>query len=100
MKLTKSQAEEIRYRLDILASEPDLCADYGLTEAQAEALVASVPAKGGWDIPSWGLEAVLGEVEHAAWHLVLIADDIKADAPTEARRIRREARDLEKILPE
>lgn len=98
MKLTKAQADEIRYRLEILADEPDLCADYSLGQAHAEFLADSVPVKGHWDIPSWGLRAVLGEIEHAAYHLILIADDIKADDPTEARRIRREARGLERLL--
>lgn len=67
MKLTKPQAEEIRYQLSIVAYEEDeLREDYGLTEAQADELVKSVPVRGDWEIPAWGLEVVRDRCEIVA----------------------------------
>ena len=53
MKLTPALAEEIRHRLDIVACEPDLLEDYGLTAPQVEALIATVPDRGEWTVPDW-----------------------------------------------
>jgi hypothetical protein len=77
MKLTKNDAEEVAYKLGILAEELELQEDYGLTQVQADALLASVPHHGGdWTIPAFGLEAVRGEM---ADHCVIL-DGIASDA--------------------
>jgi hypothetical protein len=110
MKLTKAQADEIRYQLSIVAYEEDeLREDYGLTEAQADELVKSVPVRGDWDIPAWGIELVCDRCDHAAdilrWGAYV---DLKQSRESldsrEAERLlkgsrqqNREARGLEKI---
>lgn len=67
MKLTKKQAQEVLHKLGILANEPDLQDDYGLTQSQATELLKSVPHKGGeWSVPDWARDAVRGELENAA----------------------------------
>lgn len=64
MKLTKWQAEEIQYRLEIVADEEDLLESYEISPEQAADLIASVPDRGEWDVPSWAVPVVLGELEN------------------------------------
>ena len=74
IKLTKRQAEDIIYRLGIIADEPDLLDDYGMTEDEARTLEASVPIKGG----AWQFEErhrpmlheeieFVADIDHANW---------------------------------
>lgn len=66
IKLTAIEAEEVEHKLEILVDTEDLQVDYNLSLEQAEALLDSVPSKGGeWTIPDFGLEAVKGELEDA-----------------------------------
>ena len=64
MKLTKWQAEEIRYRLEIVSDEEDLLESYGISLEQVAGLLDSVPFRGEWDVPSWAVPVVLGELEN------------------------------------
>jgi hypothetical protein len=109
MKLTKAQAQELAYRLEIVADEQDLLDDYGITKGQAEALSASVPDKGGeWECPGWAVEVLRSELGTAVDIMRDIADsllsgialDPKFDEKRrkEARSIQREARGLERLL--
>lgn len=92
MKLTKAQADEIRYRLDVVASEPDLLDDYGLTEAQVEAVHASVPDRGEWQVPAYAVAMIRDEVECIADQLTAIADfDSQGFYLTQAEEDRRRA---------
>lgn len=110
MKLTKSQAEEIRYQLSIVAYEEDeLREDYGLTEAQADELVKSVPVRGDWEIPAWGLEVVRDRCEQAAdilrWNAYTDLQQSRGSLDSreaekllkDSRKQNREARGLEKL---
>lgn len=100
--LTPSLAEEIQHKLDILCSEPDLIEDYGLTQEQADELLASVPAKGEWHIPAWGIEAVRGELKSMAWLLRNhFADDHAQNREHNmARKMRRLADQTDNIIQE
>lgn len=60
IKLTKAQADEIRHRLSVH------CLDCGLTEAQVEELVQSVPVRGEWIIPGFGIRCVQNEMQNIA----------------------------------
>lgn len=67
LKLTKKQAQEVLHKFGVLADSPDLQDDYGLSQSQANALLATVPRQGGeWVVPGWAREAVRGELENAA----------------------------------
>jgi hypothetical protein len=66
IKLTRNEAQEVLHKMIVLSNEPELCADYNITEAQAGDLADSVPAAGGeWEVPDWAIEAVNGEIENA-----------------------------------
>ena len=99
-KLTKNDAQEAAHKLGVLADEPDLQEDYGLTQAQAAALRDSVPHEGGeWIVPAWGVEAVRGEM---ADHCEVLAD-IAADARSgnqlgQALRISKQAKRLRDVF--
>jgi hypothetical protein len=67
MKISKATSADIREKLEILADEPDLLDDYGITAAQAGDLIASVPAAGGdWSIPDWATAVIKGELADMA----------------------------------
>jgi hypothetical protein len=100
VKVTKSDAQEIAHKLGILADTPDLQEDYGLTQAQADALRDSVPHGGGeWIVPEWGVEPARGEM---ADHCEVLAD-IAADARSgnqlgQALRISKQAKRLREVF--
>ena len=108
MRITARQAEDIEYKLDILADEPDLLETYGLTEAQGRELVDSVPLRGGeWTVPEWAVAAVTGELADLAdvWRdiarsmsggfALTAAED--AERRRESRAIERDARAIERV---
>lgn len=100
VKLTQEDAQEVMHKIGVLADSPDLCEDYGLTEAQASALCDSVPHKGGeWEVPEWAQAAVRGEMAN---HCEVL-DGISADARDggeigQALRIAKQARRLERLF--
>lgn len=108
MKLTKSQAEELRYRLDIVADEQDLLDDYGVTQEQVEALSRSVPERGEWDCPAWAADMVREELGVTVEIFRSIAYSMEGgiclDAEYDRKRrkeaaaIKREARALERLV--
>lgn len=110
MKLTQFQAGELRYRLDIVADEQDLLDDYGVTQEQIEALSRSVPERGEWDCPAWAADMVREELGTTVAIMRDEADSmtrgIALDPEFDKRRrkeaaaIKRQARALEKLLPE
>lgn len=78
MKITKNQAQELIHKFNVLADTEDLMEDYGITPAQAAALVASVPHNGGdWICPADCLDAAKGELADHAIVLRDIADSIR-----------------------
>lgn len=96
VKLTKRVADDVLYKLGILAETPELQEDYGLTQEQADDLESSVPRRGGqWTIPEWAVEAVQGELED----LVTVGRDSAAAEPASAARTRslRDVRIIENI---
>ena len=99
-KLTKNDAQEVAHKIGVLADSSELQEDYGLTQAQADALRASVPHEGGeWVIPAWGVEAARGEM---ADHCEVLAD-IAADARSggqagQALRISKQAKRLREVF--
>lgn len=83
MKLTRNDAQEVLHKLAILADEPDLQADYGISQAQADTLRDSVPHNGGeWTFAPEFAAAVKGEMEdhvrilHHCAHLARRANEI------------------------
>lgn len=68
--LTEFLAEEVRHKLGVLADTPELQEDYHLSQEQAAALLASVTI-GEWEVPEWGVKAVLGELAN---HAVVLRD--------------------------
>lgn len=66
LKLTAHQAEELRYKLDVVAETDELVEDYGLTVEQVEELAASIPVRGTWTVPDWAVELVREEADNIA----------------------------------
>jgi len=99
LKITAAEAEDIEGKLDVLAGDPELLADYGLDRSQAESLIAAIPRKGGvWEIPFWAGSVVSEELEDRATALRWIADDERAAGmDNQARATRRLAQRLEKL---
>ncbi len=96
VKLTKNDAQEAAHKIGVLADTPDLQEDYGLTQAQADALRDSLPLAGGeWSIPSWGVEAVRGEMADHCEVLTGISADARSAGETgQAIRIAKQAKRL------
>lgn len=96
LKLTKAQADEIRYKLDIIAyEEPELREDCGLTEAQADELARSVPVRGEWEIPAFGLKCVRDELENIATTRQDQSQGLVSEK--ERRKLRREMREFDSL---
>lgn len=95
MKLTKWQAEEIRYRLEIVSDEEDLLESYEISAEQAWELHDSVPDKGEWDVPSWAVPVVLGELENVVDWLRGEAGSVLSDK--ESANALRTARGMEAL---
>jgi len=101
LRLTKNDAQEVLHKLGVLADEPELQEEYGLTQPKTDALLASVPTNGGeWTIAGeLELAAVRGEMQDHALVLHDIADDARAaNDKMESRRIRQQARRFEKAF--
>lgn len=79
IKLTREDAQEVMHKLTTLSESEDLIEDYGLTQAQADALRDSVPHDAGeWIVPEWGVEAARGEMADHCRVLDHIAQDARA----------------------
>lgn len=108
MRLTKRQADEIRYRLDVVAGEPDLLEDYGLTAEQVEAVYDTVPVRGEWEIPAYALDMVREEVgvivdqisDHGDFECkgIYLTQAEEDERTVRVRKIRREARGFAALL--
>lgn len=98
--LTKEDAQEVLHKLAILADNEDIQEDYGLTKNQAMELVRGIPRNGGnWNIPAWGIIAVLEEMKD---HIEVLRD-IASDAYNEgqkgqALRISKQSKRLEQLF--
>ena len=80
IKLTYLLAQEILHKLGVLADTTDLQDDYKLTQDQADDLARSVPQFGGvWEVPDFGIEAVVGEMKDHATVLRSMANDALND---------------------
>lgn len=99
-KLTKNDAQEIAHKIGVLAETPDLQEDYGLTQAQADALRDSVPLNGGvWTVPAWGIEAVRGEVaDHCEVLAAISADARDGGEAGQSLRIAKQAKRLREVF--
>jgi len=99
-KLNSSDSQEVLHKLTILRNEPDLLGGYGLTVAQIDELLASIPRKGGnWSVPAWAKNAVNGEMQDHTVVLYNMADDARnSNAVNESRRINRQAVKFEKLF--
>lgn len=102
IRLTAEDAKEVDHKLGVMLESEELMADYNLTPEQGRELYASIPKSGGmFDIPSFALDAVRGEMQdHAA-----VLRDMAADARSEAQhgqalRISKQAKRLEAIFEE
>ena len=84
IKLTANDAQEVQHKMGVLADTEDLQADYGLTQAQADALRDSVPNAGEWAVPDWAIEAVKGELADHAKVLHHIANDARSGGDSAA----------------
>ena len=99
IKLTKDDVQEVMHKMGILADEPGICEEYGITEEQAVSLYHSIPNGGEWEIPQWALDAVREEMmDH-----VRILDGISQDARSagdvgQSLRISKQARRFEKMF--
>lgn len=100
LKLTRDDAAEVGHKLGVLADTPDLQADYGLTQEQADTLRNSVPPFGGrWTIPAFGVEAVRGELADHVEVLRSIAGDARSGGEMgQALRIGKQAARFERWL--
>jgi hypothetical protein len=99
-KIAPDDAEEIGHKLCILADEPDLLEEYGLTDEQGKALYRSVPYKGGeWSVPDWAVEAVHGELENHVDILRNISQDARSGGEMgQALRIAKLAMRIERLI--
>lgn len=100
ISLTREDAQEVLHKIGILTSNPDLQEDYNLTQEQASQLYASIPKNGGnWEIPSWGWNAVRGEMEnHVEVLRDIAADAYNAREAGQALRIAKQAKRFEKLF--
>ena len=93
--ITAETADDIAGKIEAsVLDTPELIEDYGLTEAQAQALYDSIPQAGGtWTIPDWGLPVVVEEIED----MITIWRD-EADDPYERAGLLRAIRRLQSFL--
>ena len=100
MKLTKNDAQEVLHKLAIVADEPDLQHDYGITQAQAVALRDSVPQNGGeWLWPPGMADVVRGEMEDHVCVLRSTAEDARnANEVGQALQISKQAKRFERMF--
>ena len=99
-KLTTNDAQEVAHTIGVLADSPELQEDYGLTQAQADALRDSVPHEGGeWIVPAWGVEAVRGEMTDHCEVLADIAAGARSGGEAgESLRIYKQAKRLAELF--
>ncbi len=98
VNLTKDDAQECQHKLGVLCDTPDLQDDYGLTQAQCEELVASVPNSGEWIIPTFGVKAVLGEMSDHANVLRDIARSCRSEAIGQSLSMHKQAGKFEAMF--
>lgn len=82
IKLTANDAQEVLHKIGILCDEPELQAEYGITQAQCDALVKSIPSQktgGVWTVEDWAWPAVSGEMQDHAVILHSIAYSARND---------------------
>lgn len=90
--ITAETADDIAGKIEAsVLDTPELIEDYGLTEAQAQALYDSIPQAGGtWTIPDWGLPVVVEEIENMIeiWEGEAAVDYDRANILRAIRRIK------------
>lgn len=98
--LTKEDAQEVLHKITILASEPDLQDDYGVTKPQIEMLIQSIPRDGGqWQVPDETLVAVKGEMmDHVEVLRDIARDAFNSNKRGQALRINKQAQRFERMF--
>jgi hypothetical protein len=100
VRITSTQAEEIRNVLQVVADSADLQQDCGLTEQQVTDLLAALPrAAGEWVVPDYAASALKDELAARADVLRTISDDARAGGQVgQALAAARLAASLERLL--
>jgi hypothetical protein len=94
-RLTANMAQIVMGKLEIVADEPDLQADYNITQQQADELIASIPAKGGtWTIPAATSRVVREELNDM---ITIWATDIDAGDDNERRAAKNDTASIHRI---
>jgi hypothetical protein len=102
-RLTKEDAQEVLHKMGNLSDTQDLMDEYGLTEADGQHLLLTVPAEHGgeWTVGEKHLGAVLGEMQDHVLVLRDIANDARNGGEAgQALRISKQAKRLEAIFTE
>lgn len=98
MHLTASDAEEVRHKLGVLGETQDLMDDYGVTEDEIDALIASAK-EGAWQVPDVYWHVVAGEMGDHVDVLHRIAEDARNNMqPGQAGAITRQANRLDRTF--
>ena len=99
-ELTKNDAQEVLHKIAVLADTIELQEDYGLTQLQADDLLVTVPLNGGkWTIPTWGINAVCGEMTDHCEVLADIATNARNDRQIgQSLQISKQAKRLREIF--
>lgn len=99
-KITKNQAQDIRYKLSILCDSQDLQADYKLSQSECDLIYTSVPVNGGdWNIPEFAINVIKEELIDYANILRGIAEDARAGGQIgQSLSNYREANELENLI--
>jgi hypothetical protein len=98
--LTKEDAQEVLYKMSILANEPDLQEDYGITQPQVEELIRNIPRNGGqWQVSDEMLGAIKGEMaDHIEVLRDIARDAFNANERGQSLRINKQAQRFERMF--
>lgn len=95
IRLTAKMAQTVIGKLEIVAYEPDLQADYNITQDQADELIDSIPRKGGtWTIPAGTQHVVRDELDDMT---TIWATDINAADDHERRAAKNDTASIHRI---
>jgi hypothetical protein len=100
LALTKEDAQEVLHKMTVLAETEDLQESYGITQQQANELVASVPRSGGkWALTGWTVDVVRGELaDHAVVLRHIALDAYNGGAVGQSLRIHKQAGKFERAV--
>lgn len=98
--LTKEDAQEVLHKMSILANEPDLQEEYGITKPQVEMVIQSIPRAGGqWQVPDEMIHAIKGEMaDHIEVLRDIARDAFNSNERGQALRINKQAQRFERMF--